>query len=175
MQKQVFLAKLEENFENRDQIQVQTSEQSKCNKWRDIRKNMVTASLFGKICKVRNTSSYHTIIKSAIYSTSSSASMSYGIESEKAAIEGLEQSLKIKIKNCGLFIDSEYHFLGASPDGLIGSDGICEVKCPFSAKDMTVLEAVESKKIKYLTFNPKKNLFELKKKMIIITIKYKGS
>jgi hypothetical protein len=49
----------------------------------------------------------------------------------------------------GLFVHEEYSFLGASPDGLIDEDSIIEIKCPFSARDLTVEEAVKSKIIKF--------------------------
>jgi hypothetical protein len=39
--------------------------------------------------------------------------------------------------------------LAASPDGLVGCDGIVEVKCPWNVKDLTVLDAVKARKIKY--------------------------
>ncbi|CAH2107971.1 unnamed protein product [Euphydryas editha] len=40
-------------------------------------------------------------------------------------------------QECGLFIDPELPFLGASPDGLVG-EKIVEIKCPYSAKGMSV-------------------------------------
>ncbi|EFA07715.1 hypothetical protein TcasGA2_TC002192 [Tribolium castaneum] len=49
-----------------------------------------------------------------------------------------------KVRQCGFFIDLELSFIGASPDGLVNEDGIIEVKCPFSAKDKTIEEAVRN-------------------------------
>lgn len=54
------------------------------------------------------------------------------------------------VHRCGLFIDKIIPYLGSSPDGLIGDDGIVEVKCPYSAAEMTPEEAITAGKIKVL-------------------------
>lgn len=55
-----------------------------------------------------------------------------------------------------VFIDSKLPFLGASPDGLIGDNGLVEIKCPISASGMDPNLAVFDGKIKYLTCNKQK-------------------
>jgi len=52
------------------------------------------------------------------------------------AIEQLENKINKKIIASGLMVDLNQPFLAASPDGLIGSDSLVEIKCPASAKDM---------------------------------------
>lgn len=57
---------------------------------------------------------------------------------EKPAIQSFEKNyLKncVSVEKCGLFIMKKYPLIGASPDGLIDSDSIVEVKCPYTAKD----------------------------------------
>lgn len=44
------------------------------------------------------------------------------------------------VTECGLFVDKEHPFLCTSPDGLVGEDGLIEIKCPFTAKDASVLD-----------------------------------
>lgn len=63
---------------------------------------------------------------------------------------------------CGLFVDKNLNFLAASPDGLIGDDGIIEIKCPPSIKSTTPQEAAKINKIKYLIVN-KNGEVELKR------------
>jgi hypothetical protein len=47
-------------------------------------------------------------------------------------------------------IISEHHpFLAASPDEVIGDDGLIEIKCPYTARDFTPENAIISKKIKF--------------------------
>jgi hypothetical protein len=41
-------------------------------------------------------------------------------------------------------------FLATKPDGLIGDDSIIEIKCPFSIKDLTLLDAYKEKKLKFM-------------------------
>jgi len=57
-----------------------------------------------------------------------------------------ELKLGLEIFPAGLFIDKISSFLACSPDGLIGDKDLLEVKCPYSAKDMTVIEGVATKK-----------------------------
>lgn len=45
------------------------------------------------------------------------------------------------VDKCGLFVHPIHGFLGASPDGLVGEDSILEIKCPKSAKNMSIQEA----------------------------------
>jgi len=44
----------------------------------------------------------------------------------------------MSVRNCGLFINPNYPFLGASPDGLVGESGIVEIKCPFNGKNSKI-------------------------------------
>jgi len=76
------------------------------------------------------------------------AATRYGIEHEMIAIEQLENKINKKIVPLRLIVDLNQPFLAASPDGLIGSDSLVEIKCQASAKDMTPEEGINSKKIK---------------------------
>lgn len=39
------------------------------------------------------------------------------------------------VEECGFFVHPEYDWLGASPDGLVGDDGLIEIKCPFGLRN----------------------------------------
>ena len=60
------------------------------------------------------------------------------LSSNKAKLGG-------KILLCGLFIDKEKPYLCTTPDGLIDDDGIVEVKCPYSAREMSPEEGIRKK------------------------------
>lgn len=60
----------------------------------------------------------------------------------------------VKIESCGFFISQSHPFLGASPDGLIGTDTVVEVKCPYSRKNSLISE----KTLPYLYVNASGNL-----------------
>ena len=58
------------------------------------------------------------------------AALEWGTELEPIAIEFYEKKTKTKVKEASFFVYNEYY--GGSPDGLVGEDGIIEVKCPFT-------------------------------------------
>lgn len=89
-------------------------------------------------------------MKSLVYSYSLNnvTAIEYGKRNEKTAINQLEQQEGIIVQKCGLFIDQKYFFLGASPDGLY-EEGIVEIKCPYSARNMDAEQAIRQKKIKF--------------------------
>lgn len=67
-------------------------------------------------------------------------------------MEQLSQQENITIEKCGLFIDKDHCYLGASPDGLY-SDGLIEIKCPISAFGIDFDTAVRTKKVKGFKFS----------------------
>ena len=42
------------------------------------------------------------------------------------------------VNQCGIFVSSTAPYVGCSPDGLVGSDGIVEVKCPYTARNKKI-------------------------------------
>lgn len=80
----------------------------------------------------------------------------HGRENEKIAIEQLKKQENLTIKPSGLFIDREICYLGATPDGLIGENGILEMKCPYSAHNMVVDDAISNGKLPYFKKEKKK-------------------
>lgn len=89
-------------------------------------------------------------MKSIVYSYSldNVPAIKYGKSHEKSAIEQLQKQEGITVEKCGLFIDKDHFFLGASPDGLY-NEGIVEIKCPYSARNMDSEEAIRQKKINF--------------------------
>lgn len=124
-------------------IEEETKEQAASGIWQYYRTKMITASHFGHICKMRKNTSCASRVNSIIYQQELNVkSIKYGKKCEDIARKSIESALNINIKHCGLFIDSEVPFLGASPDGLIGDDGIVEIKCPFAARFLTPEDAI---------------------------------
>ncbi|XP_067207257.1 uncharacterized protein [Linepithema humile] len=136
--------KLDENAKNRQEIELQTRDQSKSDLWHSLRCQMLTASNFGTVCRMRPTTSCAATVKSILYPPHiDTSAMQYGRDMEEVARIELAAKLKKKINPCGLFVDNEYPYLGASPDGLIDEDGLVEIKCPLSAENFTVDEAIQ--------------------------------
>ena len=137
--------KLSENAENWKQIECDMIDQSQSELWIALRKQMLTASNFGGVCRMRLTTSCGVKVKNILYPPISDVvALRYGHDYEDTARRELAIKLKKEIRLCGLFVDKELHFLGASPDGLIDEDGLVEIKCPLTAKDLTAQEAAES-------------------------------
>ena len=142
--KQSHEKKLFENGKNWQKIERDTRDQNESELWLALRREMLTASNFGTVCRMRLTTSCAAIVKNILYPSSiDTAAMKYGRENEKIAMKELAQKLNKEIKPCGLFIDIENPFLGASPDGLIEDNGLVEIKCPMSAENLTAEEAID--------------------------------
>ncbi|KYM95153.1 hypothetical protein ALC62_14214 [Cyphomyrmex costatus] len=139
---------MEELFENAKdwkENERKTREQSDSELWLSLRKIMLTASNFGTVCRMRPTTSCATTVKSILFPPSiDTAAMKYGRDMEKVVKQELSKILKKDIEPCGLFIDSNNPWLGASPDGLLEEDGLVEIKCPLSAENLTAEEAIHT-------------------------------
>ncbi|XP_076685768.1 uncharacterized protein LOC143377868 [Andrena cerasifolii] len=128
----------------RCEIEEETRNQANSEKWISYRKKILTASNFGKVCRLRNTTPRANTVKSIMYPQLPNLSaLQYGRENEANALRQMEEELGIHILPCGLFIDDTVPHLGATPDGLVDHDKIVEVKCPESAKDLTPAEAIK--------------------------------
>jgi hypothetical protein len=55
-----------------------------------------------------------------------------------------EEQTNCTVEKCGLFVDQDNPFLGASLDGLIADDGLIKVKCLHSVKDLEVIDHVKT-------------------------------
>lgn len=60
--------------------------------------------------------------------------MEHGIENEPVAREKYEEVTGTLVQQCGLAYHDEIEYFGASPDGLVGHEGLIEIKCPSSTK-----------------------------------------
>ena len=165
-QKEILLKGLRENQKNRVAIEDRTKSQSDSIEWNRIRKNMLTASNYGEVCKRRETTFCGALVKRLIYSTHvpGTAAMQYGKEHEHDARKTLQKAIGFVIELSGFWIDPEFEYFGASPDGLIDCElseltinskgdialeeipsllydvdkgGIIEIKCPSRAANLT--------------------------------------
>lgn len=147
LKKKVFLDDLSKSEEEIKFLERETRGQSGNPLWKQERSFRLTASNFGTICKMRKNTSCENVIKNLLYSKfMGNSATKYGTEKEPIAIKQFEKSTQKKVVACGLFVDREYCFLAASPDGLIEDDSIIEVKCPSTAQKLTPEEAIEKKK-----------------------------
>jgi len=62
-----------------------------------------------------------------------SPAMQWGIENEPFARAAYEMAQDVMVATAGFALHPKIKWFGASPDGLIGDDGLLEIKCPTSA------------------------------------------
>jgi putative phage-type endonuclease len=79
----------------------------------------------------------------------SSAAMQWGTETEPQARMAYEIMTGATVVETGFVLHPEIAGFGASPDGLIGNDGLIEIKCPNTATHIETLlgEGVQNKYI----------------------------
>ncbi|GBP21051.1 hypothetical protein EVAR_11082_1 [Eumeta japonica] len=134
---------------DKDTIEKETVLQAESALWLELKRCLLTASNFGKVCKRRCNISSAPLSKTLLYSYSIGhlPAIQNGKIYEATALKQLEKQENIVIHKCGLFIDNEHFFLGASSDAVF-SDGIIEIKCPKSAFCLHPDDAIKEKKIR---------------------------
>ncbi|CAB3257324.1 unnamed protein product [Arctia plantaginis] len=150
-----FLARIKDLVKDRKSIQKKTVLQRDSSEWLELRKLILTASNFGNVIKRKK--NYGNCVKQILYKKNISFvhSIAHGVENEDIALQQLAKQENIMIKPCGLFIDPEIDFLGASPDGVVGEDTVVEVKCPMAAHKKGMKAAITENKIQILRHNKK--------------------
>jgi hypothetical protein len=144
-------------FLNPDSIKIlerSTVGQAKNELWCIERRSRITASNCGRVFTFADWRDNTSILKPLLYPVDLSkiAHIKNGINREPEARE-LYQSITGKIvEECGLFVHSVRGYLGASPDGLIGEDGILEIKCTTISPDK-----IPSRPDNFLIFKNKKD------------------
>ncbi|ODM87173.1 hypothetical protein Ocin01_19509 [Orchesella cincta] len=121
-------------------IELKTRDQSESNDWYKERLSRLTASVAGKLSKLRptsdNTATLNYLLKSDGFR--GTVATEYGKESEGIAISAYEIYKDFPVgfvQKVGLIVSKENGIYGASSDGLVGTDGLLEVKCPYCIRD----------------------------------------
>ena len=147
-------------------IAVKTTGQGQNPLWMKMRKNRLTASMFGKVLHAveRESVGQTAAVIDMITGTTSVPrvpAICWGIEHEKKAIETYCRLVNKIVKETGLWVFPN-GFLAASPDGIVFDpkvsteqpEGIIEVKCPYYAREHTFSELEQMDKWpKYLLEN----------------------
>lgn len=66
----------------------------------------------------------------ACVETYQNAAMQRGIDLEPEAREAYEDLMMVDVHETGIVIHSDYDYVSMSPDGMVGDDGLVEIKCP---------------------------------------------
>lgn len=132
--------------------------------WLHERRKRLTASFFGQVLNKLPYTKCDNLVKSILYQNTDTAGMKYGRLHEQDAKKYLTDKLGIKVSPCGLFVNKDMPYLGATPDGVIDDDGIIEIKCPSSCASLSPEAAIMMKKFSFFSFNKKNNKIEINKK-----------
>lgn len=123
--------------------------QSSNEQWLVIRKYRLTASNFGAVLAACKRGRFPPSLFRQLtdgYNLSSALAVQWGKNNENQAIDVFTNSIQgATVTRTGLWL---HHcgYLGASPDGLCGTDCIIEVKCPYKYRNMTLSEALKHDK-----------------------------
>lgn len=71
----------------------------------------------------------------------SNSAMQWGTDTEPMAREMYEQRELVSVEQVGMVPHPSIADSGASPDGLVGNDGLIEIKCPTTATHLATLES----------------------------------
>lgn len=115
------------------QIALDTVGQSENPLWFNCRKNRITASKFGAILVSCNKDKYPNSLFKYVENNNNMTgihAVQCGITNEVSGIKVLEKNENVNVIPTGLWL-SNNGFLGASPDGMVNTDHIVEVKCPW--------------------------------------------
>lgn len=137
-------------------VETNTKDQAQCELWHHLRSARLTSSNFGRIYKRKennDTLAKELLNKKSHISTRMPAPLQWGVDHEPLAYAQYSKHLASSspmsnITKSGLWIDLTRGWLACSPDGLVLDQdknlvGILEIKCPYSAREMTVHEACE--------------------------------
>jgi putative phage-type endonuclease len=113
--------------------------------WSAVRMGKVTASRFKDAMAGGSGASKDTLMNDLLSdldqiedaekeSSYSNKYMKWGTETEAKARDEYEEQLGLEVKQVGFIELNE--FVGVSPDGLVGDDGLIEIKCPKSSTHM---------------------------------------
>lgn len=124
-------------------VQRETIGQGDSTKWHNIRHARITATKFHRVLTCTNDKP--TVLVSDILGEAKDLSfvpaINHGRNMEPIArrvyIETMKKTHKnFTVEECGIFVDIDEPYLGASPDGLVScnccGEGVIEIKCPYS-------------------------------------------
>ncbi|VDI62477.1 Hypothetical predicted protein [Mytilus galloprovincialis] len=127
------------DFDNQA-LELNTRQQSHCKEWFEARQYRLTSSNFGRVLKRKSAPSDKFLTSIFNSKQISAAPLDYGKRHEKSAkAKYLIEYKDRHYHECGLVVNKNFMFLGASPDGILcdnGQSGIVEIKCPYTARNM---------------------------------------
>lgn len=101
--------------ETRLKLERDTTHQANSKTWQVERRIHLTASNFGRICKMRPTTSCKNTVYDILYRHVTTKAMEYGKITENTAKNTFQKLTNLEVTSCGLFVDKDIPYLAASP------------------------------------------------------------
>jgi hypothetical protein len=124
-----FSCKLMHELDLCEAVFCNTKAQHKSALWHQLRLGRISASRAYEVMKCKTTDGVLVDLIVGARKLKDSQAMKRGRELEGEVLRELEKRMDIKIENCGLALNPDYPFLGATPDGMFANT-LVEVKCP---------------------------------------------
>jgi len=101
--------------------------------WFKARQGKLTASNFGAAAGVNPYETRNANLKKQAGQTvfTGNSATRHGTKNEPNAIKDYQMYTGNVVRSFGFKVHEDYPWLGGSPDGLVGTEGMIEVKCPF--------------------------------------------
>lgn len=139
------LQDLQVDDSKRASIEEETRGQASSPEWHEQRRLRLTASNFYAVCTRKDSTPCDALVKRLLQPKGfTTAATEHGKQHESVALQLYATEKETVVQPCGLFIDLKHGFLAATPDGLVGTDRIVEVKCPLKYKEHEPLEAARN-------------------------------
>ena len=132
---------------NPSEVESTTRGQSDNPAWFSTRKNRLTRSNFGVICKCKKALSQEKCVRSTLLNQKDIAhlpAIQYGLSNESTAVgtylEYMKYTHPVTVLECGTVISPTMQWISSSPDRKVidqeHGPGLLEVKCPFSLRHL---------------------------------------
>ena len=153
-----FIKSLEINEAEARQIERNTIEQRNSPYWFEVRQFRITSSVFGTVfCQKSDTPPDKLVLRILRRDSFTSQPIKWGIANESVAIVAYKKQqqenghLDLTVCKAGFIVFTRYPYLGATPDGTVYDPssptepyGFLEVKCPYTQRNVTPIEACSS-------------------------------
>ena len=121
--------------------------EQRSDQWFAMRAGKITASRMSDVMAKKTTAAYNNYraqlvaerLTGEAAASFTSAAMQHGTDTEPEARAAYEFYMDVEVVEEGFVIHPEIEHSGASPDGLVGDDGLIEIKCPNTATHIDTL------------------------------------
>lgn len=119
--------------------------EQKSDEWLELRRGVITASASKDIFSPGMRATYVTKLLAEIFvpganSFEANEFMQWGIDTEDKARQAYIDKTGNKVAECGFIFKNSEMRVGCSPDGMIGEDGLLEIKCPMTKTHLKYLK-----------------------------------